>query len=168
MVLHAWKRRGKDKSKSVTLEVGRNLVQYEVNETDDSKNKFLIHFDGGWTEYTAPGSSSTYGDREAYVQLGNSKEATAAQRTMSQISTGVASAIKSSGASEFFTRAVEDQIGSLIAVQGARPFLDYGVGDTVKAPNEDGVLVPHRILGLTCTEDSEGRLSYDPDLEESR
>lgn len=166
--LKAWRRRGTDKSASITLEPGRNLTAWEVEEVDEVKNDFLLQYDGGWTRYVAHGSKDTYGEREAFVTLGYAKDDEDAERIIKKASDGIAWAVDRAGTGDIVKRKEIDTAGGMIAVQGARPFLDFVPGDTVKAPNKQGILKPHRVLMITATEDDDGRVSYDPECEEVR
>jgi hypothetical protein len=169
MQIQAWRRRGKNKAHSITLEPGRNLLSWEVDEVDDAKNTFLLQYEGGWTEYKDRRSVKAYGgEREAFVSLGNTKHETEAKNLMRRAARGVASAVQRAGTSDLRSMKQDQPNGGLIAVAGARPFLDFGVGDTVKAPNSSGDLVPHRVLSLSLNEDDEGNVTYDPELEEVR
>lgn len=166
LTIHAYKRRGVDKSHSVTFEPGRNLLEWTSKETDDSKNVFLMNYEGGWTTWTDNASRRIHGRREAFVSLGNSKDDQDAQRVMKGVSKGIGSAIRRAGTGDLRTRSKDQPEGGLIAVPGARPFLDFRTGDTVKAPNAAGKLTAHRVLDIACTEDQDGRVSYDPSVEE--
>lgn len=166
MEICAWRRRGRDKSKSITLEPGKNLLNYEVEETEEVRNTFLIHYDGGWTTWRAKGSSRRFGRREAMVEMGRARGDDHAREILAKAARGVGWAQKRSGVSDISKRQADQPSGSLIAIQGARPFLDFGVGDIVKAPNENGVLRRHRVVMLSFTEDDNGNLTFDPELEE--
>lgn len=166
--LQAWRRRGTNKGKSITLEPGRNLLAWESQSEDNARNKYLLQHDGGWTEYTDRSSVKTFGEREAYVSLGNCKDDEEAENLMKRVALGVGRAVYRSGGVDFRSRKQTEPDGSLISIPGARPFLDFGVGDVVLAPNEHGTLVPHRVMALAFSEDQEGRITYDPDLEEVR
>lgn len=166
MELRAWRRRGRDKSKSITLEPGKNLLDWEVEEVEEVRNTFLIHYDRGWTTWRAKGSSRRFGRREAFVEMGRARGDDHARQIMSKASRGVGWAEKRAGVSDIRKRQADQPSGSLIAIQGARPFLDFGVGDIVKAPNENGVLRRHRVIMLSFTEDENGYLTFDPELEE--
>lgn len=166
MTVKAWNRRGKNRSTSVTLEAGRNLMDFAIDETDNAKNDFLIQYDGGWTRFRAKSSKKRLGTREAYLEIGHAKNDKSAERIVRKASNGVAWAQKRAGTSDIVKRPEGAPGGGLIAVDGARPFLDFGVGDTIKAPNARGVLTKHRVMALSCSEDADGILSYDPELEE--
>lgn len=166
--LKAWRRRGTDKSASITLEAGRNLVNWEVEETDEVKNDFLIRYDGGWTRYVSKGSRDHFGDREAMITMGYAKDEDNAVEVIRKASEGVSWAEQRAGTSEIVKRKQTDPSGGVIARQGARPLLDIIVGDTIKAPNQRGILKPHRVLMITANEDSNMQVSYDMDVEEIR
>ena len=166
--IQAFRRRGRNKSKSVALEPGVNLLSWEVAEADDVKNDFLLQYEGGWTSWRDRKSTRTYGDREAYISLGNIKQAKEAQNLMRRVAQGISSAIQRAGTSDLRTIKEDTPDGGLIAVSGRRPFLDFGVGDVVQAPNSQGTMVPHRVLSLSLTEDDDGNLTFDPELEEVR
>jgi hypothetical protein len=143
-------------------------MEWTVDEEEDVENDYLIHYNGGWTRYVANGSQDTYGEREAFVTLGHARNEEDAQRVIKKASDGVAWAIDRAGTSDLVKRKEIDPQGGIIAVDGARPFLDFGVGDTIKAPNKMGILVPSRVLMITATEDDQGQVAYDPEVEEVR
>lgn len=168
LTVHAYRRRGTDKSASVTLEPGRNLLNWRVTDRDEVINTYLVKYDGGWTEQWAKGSQDDFGKREGFVSLENIKDPKSAKELLRRASDGIARAQIRAGTGETRKRAHGQPEGGLIGVKGAYPFIDFGIGDVVKAPNSRGKLVPMRVLGLSLVEDSEGNLSFDPDLEEIR
>ena len=163
--LKAWRRRGVDKSHSVTLEPGRNLLDWEITEVDEVKNDYLIKYNGGWLNVRSASSVRTYGNRETFVSLGNSNDRANAKKTMVGVSQGLAWALRRAGTPDLRIKNKDQPSGGLIAVDGARPFLDFNVGDTIGAPDVDAALSPHRVLSLSASEDSDGTLSYDQELE---
>ena len=164
--IHAWKRRGKDVSKSVALMPGASLMDWSVEEIDETANDFLIKHDGGWAAVKAPGSVRDFGSREAYVELGGIKDDRTAVALMKKVIRGVGSAVQRAGSPDIVLRRQKSRDGSLIGIEGAYPFLDFNVGDVVSAPGSSGNLVKMRVMSLSCSEDDEGNLSFDPELEQ--
>lgn len=167
LTLHAYKRRGKNRSASVALTPGVNLLDYAAEQQDEIGNYFLTQFDGGFTTVEARGSQRTYGVRETYVELGGAKD----EDTAKDIVRGAIAAFRDfrsrSGAPGVVLHARRSgRSGSLVAVPGMYPFLDFNVGDIISSPDEDGRQVPQRVLSLAFKEDSDGQLTFDPDLEQ--
>lgn len=164
--VRAWRRRGKDRSKSVALIPGVNLLDYAAESRDDVGNDFLIQYDRGFTKVSAPGSIRANGAREVYVELGGVRDEDTAQDVIRNAISAFRDFRKRSGSPEVVLRARSERDGSLIGVPGAYPFLDYNTGDVVSAPDEDGRMVPHRVMSLAFVEDADGNLAFDPDLEQ--
>lgn len=164
--LHAYKHRGANRSASVALLPGVSLVDWEVEDLDDITNVFFIKHDGGFTTVKAPGAiKDAGGEREAYVELGGVKDDGTARRLMRGVIRGVENAVQRAGSPDIRFRREISRDGGLVGVRGAYPFLDFNVGDVVSAPGSDGEMIPMRVLSITATEDDQGNLSFDPELE---
>lgn len=164
--------RGVDKSANVALVPGYNLVNWTVSETDDVKNKLLVQYGEGNYVYVSADTHSgnyetiqKYGQREGYLELGGINDKWAAIDNAKSILTYTGNAESIGGSSDIVGHVSESYNGSVIPVRGAVPFLDWEVGDSVSAPASNSVLHPHRVLSITCTEDAEGNLTFDPELQ---
>lgn len=159
--------RGTNKSGNVALVPGHNLINYSVTETDEMKNRLLVKYDGG-NIYVA-GDSATYanryGHREGFVELGDLNDRAAAGNRGRSLLSWLGSPTTSGGSDDVVGHINEEYSGSIIPVRGSVPFLDFEVGDTISAPHSNGILRPHRVMSLTCTEDQDGNLTFDPELQ---
>lgn len=163
MKLQAANRRGTNRSTSVVLAPGYNLMVWSVSESDDIKNSILAQYHGGWVKVKSPGSISKFGEREGYLEFGGLHEEKPVKDLVTALLENLGRVTRVSGSPDVVWHK-ETYDGSLIAVAGAVPFLDFNVGDTVAAPGQDKVLHPQRVLSLTCTEDANGGLTFDPEL----
>lgn len=166
--IQAWKRRGSDKSDNIALEAGRNLIDWEVEENDNVGNKALVHYDGGWLMRTNTESVIDYGEREIAISLGSvADDDTAAAIADSHIETRKAARRRAGAAEEWNVDQDKQPVASIIPTRGATPFLDFGTGDSVKAPTHTGVHKKQRLAGLSFNEDNDtALLSFDPDFSE--
>jgi hypothetical protein len=164
--LKAWAYRGVNRSASIALMPGVNLVDYETTETDEVLNSVLIQYDKGWTSTQLKSSVDTYDKRETYAELGNIKNPRSAIRTMNKVLRGLGRTSKVSGTADIKTHTEEVPTGSIIPAEGMYPMVDWTTGDIISAFNANAQLAPHRTMSLTCTEDEQGNLSFDTELEE--
>jgi hypothetical protein len=165
MTLNASRRRGRNKSDSVVLAPGYNLLVWSVSETDEMKNVILAQHAAGFVWVRSPSSVRKYGAREAYLEFGGLRSDAAVEALVTALLSSVSRAGISGGSPAIVNHKEESYSGSVIAVAGAVPFLDYEVGDIVSAPGSDGGLRAHRVLSITGTEDGDGQLTFDPELE---
>lgn len=166
LTLEAWIRRGSNKSASMALMPGVNLLDYSVTGTEDVINDVTIRYGGGWAHAYNQESIDLYGAREGFVELGDIYDTQTAVDLINQTLHDVAWVNKKAGTADFNVRPQHQPQGSIIAVPGMVPFLDWGVGDTISALDETGDMQPHRVLSLSCTEDANGELSFDAELEQ--
>lgn len=163
--------RGRDASDNVALVPGYNLLNYTVQETDEVRNFLLVQYSRGFLyaaadTYTANYESmARYGRREGYLEIGDYISAESARAKGKEVLSQTADAEATGGSSDIVGHFGEDYNGSVIAVPGAVPFLDWDIGDTISAPAANGVLHPHRVLSLSCTEDDNGNLTFDPEIQ---
>lgn len=165
--VYAWRQRGKDRSQSVALTPGRNLIDWVRTEEDQVVNILLSHYDGGYVRRSSASSVRTYGRRELYVDLGGVRSPGAAYTLLGRILSGYRGSAVSGGASKARNVPVgAGDVGGLIGVKGAYPFLDFNVGDVISVPDSTfSGSVRARVLAITCTEDSTGLLTFDPEVE---
>lgn len=164
--IKAWKQRGSDKSSSIALIPGTNLLDYEVEGTDEVVNDLLIQYEGGWTNASHTVSQSTYGKREGFISLGGITDASSASNLGSGLLRGLAAAQRKAGTADIKSARTDQPTGSILAVEGMVPMLDYETGDIIMAPNEDFTMKKHRVLSLSLQEDDNKALTWDAELEE--
>lgn len=165
MQIKAYRNRGTDKSKSVALTPGLNLLDWKVTDTDDVKNDVLVRYEKGYTSVRNASSVSTYGVREGYMELGGINDPTTARNVADGALKGVIASVLRAGSPEVMYRNEFLGDGGIVGIEGAYPFLDFNIGDIISAPNKDGVLARHRVLGLGFSENNDGYLTFDPELE---
>ena len=158
-------RRGKDKSASIRLEPRRNVLDWNTSSNEDVINAFLVHYDGGWLEYEVPDSIAKYGRTEGFITLGDLTTPTKVIQTMDKLAAGLSKPAGEAGSVDVKFKALGQPTGSIIPAPGAVPFLDFEVGDHISALNEYGNYDKYRVMALTVSEDANGQLSFDPELE---
>lgn len=164
--IKAWKKRGIDKSASIALIPGVNLLDYSVEETDDVVNHLLIQYDGGFTEVNNMASQAKYGRREGYLSLGGVGTKAGAERVGLDILLGLGEEHKEAGTADYKSSTEEKPSGSITAVEGMIPMVDWGVGDIITSLDINFQRKRQRVLSLTCQEDNDGNLTWDAELEE--
>lgn len=163
--------RGADRTNNVALVPGYNLINWTVTEVDQIKNSLLVKYAGGYLYAEADSDAANYetmkkyGRREGYLELGGLHTKYAAEARAKSLLTWLASPEISGGSDDIVGHLNEAYNGSVIPVRGAVPFLDWNVGDTISSPASNGLLRPHRVLSLTCTEDQDNKLTFDPELQ---
>lgn len=135
----------------IILQPGDNILELSRSESAVIRNALLIETPGGFVERLEAGSVSEYRRREAYLSLGNITDT-------SQID---------KAADAVFERSANPAEGITIRVtddDGKRPYVDWGVGDWVLAPDIEGNLERFRVNALTIAEDEEGNIDAIPEL----
>lgn len=138
MVLHAWEMRGTDLSGSVELAEGENILELQVTSQDLLATRLRYRTDSGWHTEDS-GASGVY---LGFLSLG-----TAADDT-------TASLLVAEAFARYAQPAAEHSMESAI-LPGAEPYADFGVADTVSAPDEWGAVVPLRVRALTIAQQGE-------------
>ena len=157
--------RGSNKSANVALVPGMNLINWTVNEVDEMKNRALVQYKGGYTYAENEASMTKYGQRDSLMEFGIANTAGAAELLGDAVLSSIATTSSLGGSGDIVGHRNETYSGSVIPVHGAIPFLDWNVGDSISAPSSNGLMRPHRVLSLSCTEDEQGNLTFDPELE---
>lgn len=163
--------RGRDVSKNVALVPGQNLIAYAVSEIDQMVNFLVIQYAKGFTTAEPDAESpqgeiaASYGTREAYLELGGLHDPESAITLGESLLSSLVDTTNIANAGDIVGHINETYAGSIVPIRGATPFIDFNVGDTVMSPSYNGLAHPHRILSLSCSEDSEGQLTFEPELE---
>lgn len=142
LALGAAEYRGADKSSTVRLNVGLELVQYATSEEPRVKTAALVRTRDGWAE-TRSGTVK-WGRRETLVQVDRTRsEATGkqiAQQRLRRLGKRQVSA------NEVVARATDN----------ATPYLTFGVGDIVGLPGPDGTgMARTRVLSIAMETDGD-------------
>lgn len=125
----------------IKFEVGKNVLRAHEEGTSDIKNTLMLSTTDGWYSQSdaLTESISKYGRIEGNLSTGLSPD----------VSGDVAVSV-------FAQKAIPTmaQTYDIIDFEDNRPFVDFGVGDYVLAPKEDGTLGPIRILSLSVAENT--------------
>lgn len=114
-------------------------------------NALLVRWASGFTWVTDAASITSYGRREGYVTIGGA--------TSPDVVGRVALAV--------LAKRVAPEVSVTAALEpagGDVPYVNFGVGDTVTAPNETGAAAPVRIVAMGVAEDAEGHPTFVPEL----
>lgn len=118
-------------------------------------NSLLVRWFGGYIELVNPTSSAARGRKEGLLQLGNISTLDEATR----IGEG------------FLALNADPRVATNLGVEpaggGDEPFVDFSVGDTITAPDEDGTASEQRVVSLTVSEDDNGEVTYATELKET-
>lgn len=165
--VYVYNRRGRDRSQSVAIIPGGNVLDWGSTQDDQVANAFLVQFDGGFVAVEDSSSIARYGRREMYVELNGVKTEAGAVNLMSRIMSGMRDVAQRAGVPDIVTRPIDSaDTGGVVPMEGSFPFLDYNVGDVISAPGHDiGTYGRMRVMGIACSEDADGKLTFDPDLE---
>lgn len=155
--LRLYNERGVDRSVQtvdtgpVVLQKGANILELERNEEAVIRNALLIETQGGFVERIEGSSISAYRRREAYLSLGNITNNDQIDKAAEAVFE------RSANPAQSITIKVLD-------AEGRRPYVDFGVGDWVLAPDIDGVLDRFRVNALTISEADDGTIDAIPEL----
>jgi hypothetical protein len=152
LVLKSWESRGMDRSTSVRLMPGLNLLSYSVASDPRVKTSALVRTKDGWTQKPNV-NAETWGRRELYVEVGRTRsESTAriiAERILRRTGKQLLVASKSDAT----------------PVPGADPYTDFAVGDVISVPSSSGTSWTRaRVLSISM-KDEDGTATYTPELE---
>jgi hypothetical protein len=123
---------------AVIFQEGYNLTKAGTAGEADITNALAMKTEDGWLLQTDDTSISKYGRIEG--QLNTSTNSTQSQNLAKKIFSRHADAEESS-------------TYSVVAVDGAVPFVDFNVGDWVLAPDKDGNLIRRRVMSIGFTQD---------------
>lgn len=131
----------------VTLRIGRDLVQAPSKRSmrDMAPSTLVAGDDQHYLELTNPGADLPYGMMQTYVSAAGITDLGALQ-TVAQARLDKGATVRAE-----LTRQVTFDTAAFL------PFLNYSLGDTILAPNDQGQLVPLRVRQITLT--FEGRWS---------
>lgn len=113
-------------------------------------NVFLVRWNGGWHEVTAPASIGVFGRLEGMLSLGAQQSVTEAERVAGH---------------ELETFSVLREQSTLehapLAITEA-PYVAYKPADRITAPDFDGNPQTFRTIAMTVAEDDDGNLGFVP------
>lgn len=135
----------------VILRIANNIRNLKATETALIKNALLIETPAGFFERIHAGSVSEFLRREGYISLGNTTDGDYIDRATDAA----------------FARLADIQTAitvEVLDIEGHRPYVDYGKGDWVLAPNAKRELVRWRVRGVTISETDEGTPIFIPTI----
>lgn len=145
--LKMWPLRGVDRTvqaeqEPVYLRPALNVTSAEMEGTAEIANWLLVKSTDGWSEVSDSGTSiSSYGRREDFLSSGSTVDASASAQAAAQL-------VSSAKPDETLTIAI-------VAVEGATPWFDFGVGDWVFAADADGSMSKRRVMSIAVEEDED-------------
>ncbi len=114
-------------------------------------NFLLVRDAGGFFSVEDLGSQATYGVRQGFLALAN-------------VSSRVeATAVANATLANIATPRVATSIGIEPTGTGDEPYVDFGVGDYITAPDETGTS-SQRVVSITVVEDDNGEATFAPEL----
>jgi hypothetical protein len=157
LVLEVANARGVDRSIQtadtgpVQLRIGEHIEQVEVDQDGIVKNVLVITSGGGLVERQDASSITEYRRREATLSVGDVTDP-------SQITRHAEAVFRRTGAPA--DRTVYRLTESKVVTDGRTPYRHFGLGDTILAPDGDGVLVGQVVYSITVSENRVGRPVY--------
>ena len=150
--LDAWESRGTDRSASVILDTGVNLVKFSTTVERPIKTVALVRSKRGWLR-TASDARETNGWRETFLEYGNTRSEDVAKRNANRV-------LRRTGKTQVVAST------DIVITDGAIPYVNFDVGDIVAIPNPSGEGVPNtaRVLSISLAEDG-GGVRFQPELE---
>lgn len=150
----AWESRGTDRSATVVLDTGVNLVNYTTQIERPLKTVALVRTKDGWLRAADNTLRDANGWRETFLEYGNTRSDAVARRNAQRH-------LRRTGKTQVVTSGVDVAITT-----GATPYIDFDVADVVSvpAPAGDGTLSKARVLSISLSETG-GMLRFAPELE---
>jgi hypothetical protein len=154
MEMEASESRGTDRSATVLLNTGTNLVKYSTTVERPLKTVALVRTKSGWLRAADNALRTTNGWRETFLEFGNTASDDAARRRAQKV-------LQRTGKTQVVASGVE-----VAVVDGAVPYVNFDVGDLVSLANPAGPGLPvkARILSIAL-KDEGGGVSFQPELE---
>jgi hypothetical protein len=151
--LDAWESRGADRSATVVLNTGTNLINYATQVERPLKTVALVRTQDGWLRAADNNLRTANGWRETFLEYGDTKSVDVARRRARRH-------LRRTGKTQITASGVEVAITA-----GSTPYVDFNVADVVSVPNPTGGgLSSARVLSISLSE-SDGRVRFVPELE---
>jgi hypothetical protein len=156
--LNAWNRKGSDKSATVQLKLGADagtLKAYETTKSVARRTRVVTQLaDGSWTTTTDDAGLAAVGLVETGASVGSASSVTTAYTA--------ALAVLKEAAAPLMTASGEPS-----TLTGAKPYVDYQLGDTITVPGHRGGTAKARVLAITVDGSSDTVRAW-PELAEDR
>lgn len=152
--VEAWESRGTDRSATVLLDTGVNLISYTTQIERPLRTVALVRTKDGWLQAANNTLRDANGWREVFLEFGSTRSEDVARRNAQRH-------LARTGKTQVVTSGVD-----VAVVSGAVPYVDFDVADVVSVPNPtgDGSLSKARVLSISLSE-SDGTLRFAPELE---
>ena len=152
--ISAWESRGTDRSATVLLDTGVNLVNYTTQIERPLKTVALVRTKDGWLRAADNTLRDANGWREVFLEYGNTRSEDVARRNAQRH-------LRRTGKTQVVASGVD-----VAVVSGATPYVDFDVADVVSVPSAtgDGTLAKARVLSISLSETG-GMLRFAPELE---
>lgn len=152
--LEAWESRGTDKSATVTLNTAVNLAAFSSKIEQPVKTVALVRTSNGWLRAADNTLRTANGWRETYLEFGNTASDDAARRQAQRH-------LRRTGKNQIVAAGVD-----VVPVSGAKPYVNFDVGDVVAIPNPagSGSAGTARVLSIAMRA-QDGGVSVQPELE---
>lgn len=147
---------GRGGASGVTFAEGVNCTGLSFQGTDEVKTVGLIRWGDGFIEGIMADALATYGRREAGISIGNVKSGPSALWT----AYATLQPISAPGVSVVIGIEPEDNTDT--------PYLAFGIGDTVTAPDQTGAPTTYRVAAISWSEDDDGYVTWFVELGTAR
>lgn len=152
--IEAWESRGTDRSATVVLDTGVNLLSYTTQIERPLKTVALVRTKDGWLRAADNTLRDANGWRETFLEFGSTRSGDVARRNAQRH-------LARTGKTQVVTSGVD-----IAVVTGAVPYVNFDVADVVSVPNPtgNGALSKARVLSISLSE-TDGVLRFAPELE---
>lgn len=152
--IEAWESRGTDRSATVLLDTGVNLINYTTQVERPLKTVALVRTKDGWLRAADNTLRTANGWRETFLEYGSTRSDDVARRNAQRH-------LARTGKTQVATSGVD-----VAVVAGAVPYVNFDVADVVSVPDPtgNGALAKARVLSIALSE-SGGELRFAPELE---
>lgn len=152
--IEAWESRGTDRSATVLLDTGVNLISYTTQIERPLKTVALVRTKDGWLRAADNTLRDANGWRETFLEFGSTRSEDVARRNAQRH-------LARTGKTQVVTSGVD-----VAVTTGAVPYVNFDVADVVSVPDPtgNGTLAKARVLSISLSE-SGGELRFAPELE---
>ena len=152
--LDAWESRGTDRSATVVLDTGVNLIRFTTVVEPKIKTVAVVRTNDGWLRVANDSLRTANGWREVFLEYGSTtSDDTAAAAARLELAR--------TGKTQVIANAVEVAVAT-----GSVPYVDFDIADIVSIPDPAGTggLSTARLLSIALKDDG-GSVTFSPELE---
>ena len=152
--IDAWESRGTDRTATVLLDTGVNIMRFSSTVERPIKTVALVRSQDGWLQAAQETLRSTNGRRETFLEYGSTESEDVAKAQALRV-------LARTGKSQVVANSVD-----VAVTTGAVPYVNFDVGDTVSIPDPagSGGLGQARVLSISLEEEG-GGVRFSPELE---